>query len=147
MKKLNEENARRLWSEGNIICAWTKQKSFEVGSWEDVYQLKDEATKRGEEVNFYLLSSQKIPKKAEEISLEEAISFFSKKEGEEMSPKGKELLCYMDGWDGALNIVQTPEQWQEQKANQQVEQIKKIASLYRSAAIKKKGIKFYKING
>ena len=53
----------------------------------------------------------------------------------------------MDGWDGALNIVQTPEQWQEQKANQQVEQIKKIASLYRSAAIKKKGIKFYKING
>ena len=140
MKKLNEENARRLWSEGNIICAWTKQKSFEVGSWEDVYQLKDEATKRGEEVNFYLLSSQKIPKKAEEISLEEAISFFSKK-------KGKELLCYMDGWDGALNIVQTPEQWQEQKANQQVEQIKKIASLYRSAAIKKKGIKFYKING
>lgn len=147
MKKLNEENARRLWSEGNIICAWTKQKSFEVGSWEEVYQLKDEATKRGEEVNFYLLSSQKMPKEVEEISLEEALSFFTKKEREKMPKEGKKILCYMDGWAGALNIIQTPEQWQEQKANQQVEQIKKIASLYRSAAIKKKGIKFYKING
>lgn len=146
MKKLNEENARRLWSEGNIICAWTKQKSFEVGSWEEVYQLKDEATKRGEKVNFYLLSSQTIPKKSKEISLEEALAFFSKKEGEEMPREGKTLLCKMEGWIGALSIVQTPEQWQEQGINQQVEQMKKIVTLHRRAAIKNKGIKFYRLN-
>ncbi len=146
MKKLNEENARRLWSEGNIICAWTKQKSFEVGSWEEVYQLKDEATKRGEEVNFYLLSSQTIPKKAQEISLEEALAFFSKKEGEEMPKEGKTLLCKMDGWAGALNIIQTSQQWQEQEISQQVGQMKRIVTLYRQAAIKKKGIKFYRLN-